>query len=204
MNFIAHKTKVFALSLLIFANYQSADAQRDAIYRMPAGTKIRLKMDAGISSKISSVNDTFTATVAKPIVVADVAILPFGAVIEGRVTKVSAADFGNRHGTLTVRFETIRFSDRVTRGIDAVLVSELSPPSGNAASLLSIFGGTAAGAVLGAASGSRKATLAGAGIGAGAGTAIAFLKKGRDVAIKTDEEFEIVLKNDVTLPTSDY
>ena len=44
----------------------------------------------------------------------------------------------------------------------------------------------------------------GAGIGAGAGSAVAFLKKGKDVQIRTDERFEIRLKGEVTLPANDY
>lgn len=204
MNFIAHKTKIFAFSFLIFAIYSTVDAQSDSIYRMPAGTKIRLRMDAGISSRISSANDTFTTTVAKAIVVDDVVVLPFGTVIEGRVINVSTADFGGRHGTMNVRFETIRFTERVKRDIEGSLVSELKPSSGRTSAILSIFGGTAAGAILGAVTGNRKGALAGAGIGAGAGTAVAFIRKGRDVAIKTDEEFEIELKREVTLPASDY
>jgi hypothetical protein len=204
MDFIAQKTKVFALLSLIFAISQSVDAQRDSIYRMPAGTKIRLSMDAGISSKISSVNDTFTTTVAKPILIDDVVILPFGTVIEGRVTKVSSADIGGKHGSMEIRLETIRFTETVKRTIDGVLVNELKPSSRTTASILSIFGGTAAGAVIGAVTGNRRGALAGAGIGAGAGIAVAFLKKGNDVSIKTDEEFEIELKSEVTLPASDY
>lgn len=204
MNFIAHKTKVFALLSLIFAISQSVDAQRDSIYRMPAGTKIRLRMDARISSKISAVNDTFTTTVARPIVVDNVVVLPFGTVIEGRVNAVSRSALGSKNGTMDVRFETIRFAGTITRKVDGVLVNELKPTSGSTAGILSILGGTAAGAVLGALTGRRKGALAGAGIGAGAGTAVAFLKKGRDVAIKTGEEFEIELKREVILPASDY
>lgn len=202
MNFIAQKAKVFAILSLIFAISESVDAQGDSIYRMPAGTKIRLRMDAGISSKISSVNDTFTTTVAKPILVDDVVVLPYGTVIEGRVTTVLSADFGNKNGTMDLQFETIRFNATATRRIEGVLVTELKPPSRSASSILSIVGGTAAGALLGAMTGNRKGAVAGAGIGAGAGTAVAFLKKGRDVAIKTDEEFEIELKREVTLPAS--
>ena len=204
MNFIAQKTKIFAILSLIFAASQSVDAQRDSIYRMPAGTKIRLRMDAGISSKISAVNDTFTTIVAKPIVVEGVVILPFGTVVEGRVTEVTGAGAGGKNGRLDVRFETIRFSEMLTRSINGLLVNELTPSPGNVANILAILGGTAAGALVGAAAGSRKGILVGAGIGAGAGGALTFLKKGREVSIRTDEEFEIELKREVTLPASDY
>lgn len=204
MNFIAQKTKIFAILFVIFANSYSVVGQSRSIYRLPAGTRIRLSMDAGISSKVSSVNDTFTTTVAKPITVENIIVLPSGTVVEGRVTAVSSAGYGGKNGRMDVRFETIRFSDRLKRSIEGVLVNELRPKSATTANLFSIFGGTAAGALIGAASGNKNGALAGAGIGAGAGTAVALLKKGKDVFIRTDEEFEIELKSEVTLPASDY
>lgn len=204
MNFIAQKTKIFAIPFLIFAFVNIAAAQSDLVHRLPIGTRIRLRMDAGISSRISSVNDTFTTTVAKPIVVDDVVVLPFGTVIEGRVTDVSSADVGGRNGQMNVRFETIRFSDRVSRQIEATLVPRLQPPSGRLTRIVSILGGTVVGLAIGAASGSKRGILIGATLGAGSGTAVAFLRKGKDVAIRTGEEFEIELKREVMLPATDY
>lgn len=204
MNFIARNTKVFAILLLFFANVSYASAQGGSIYRLPAGTRIRLQMDAGISSKISSVSDTFTATVARPIVVNDVVVLPSGTVIEGRVIEVAGADIGGKNGRLKLRFESMRFADDRKRVIDGILIQELRPRSDTAWKMITIFGGTAAGAAIGAIAGRGNGVLAGAGIGAGAGTAAAFLKKGKDVYIRTDEEFEIELKSEVTLPAREY
>jgi len=203
MSFIGRYTKVFAILFLFFANNYVASAQ-DSIYRLPAGTTIRLSMDAGISSKISSVNDTFTTTVIKPITVDNVVVLPYGTVIEGRVTGVSSGGPAGKIGRMELSFETIRFSDSVKRSIDGELVNELRPASSKLMTYAAIFGGAAAGALIGSASGTNTGILAGAGIGAGAGSAVAFLKKGKDVQIRTDERFEIRLKSEVTLPANDY
>ena len=202
MSFIGRYAKVFAILFLLFVNGYVASAQE--VYRLPAGTKIRLSMDAGISSRISSVNDTFTTTVVKPITVDNVVVLPYGAVIEGRVTGVSSAGPAGKKGQLEVSFETIRFSDSVKRSIDGELVNELRPASSKLMTYAAIFGGAAAGALIGSASGTNTGIFAGAGIGAGAGSAVAFLKKGKDVQIRTDEEFEIRLKREVTLPANEY
>lgn len=203
MDFIARCTKVFAIPLMLFVNFlsvDSANAQGDPIYRLPAGTKITLTIDAELSSKVASVNDTFTSTVAKAISVENVVVLPFGAVIEGRVVKVSSAGYGGKNGLMQVHFESIRFADNRSRMIDGSLVRELMPDSAAAANIFSIFGGTAAGALIGAASKTQSGALIGAGIGAGAGTAAALIKKGKDVRIRTEQEFEIELKSEVTLP----
>lgn len=203
MDFIARCTKVFAIPFLIFASLVSIDAQGDSVYRLPAGTRITLSMDTEINSKVASVNDTFTATVSKPITVENVVVLPFGTIIEGRVTEVSSAGLG-KNGRLQVRFETIRFPNNLKRTINGSLVQELKAPPSNATSIFSIVGGTAAGALIGAASKTQGGALIGAGIGAGAGTAVAFLRKGKDVQIRTEQEFQIELKTEVTLPASDY
>ena len=105
---------------------------------------------------------------------------------------------------MELTFETIRFSDSVKRSIDGVLVQELKPVSSKLMTYAAIFGGAAAGALIGSASGTNTGILAGAGIGAGAGSAVAFLKKGKDVHLRTDEQFEIRLKSEVTLPADDY
>ena len=179
-------------------------AQPDSIYRLPAGTKIRLSMDSGISSKVSAVNDTFTTTVSKPLSVRDSVVLPVGTVIEGRVTKVSSAASGGKNGRMQVRFETIRFADNRKRSIDAFLVNDLKAASSRTTDLFTVFGGTALGAIFGAVSKVDNGALIGAGIGAGTGTGMAVLRKGKDVFIRTKQEFEIELKSEVTLPASDY
>lgn len=204
MNFFARVAKVFAVLFLFFVNFSALNAQPDSIYRLPAGTKIMLSMDAGISSKVSAVNDTFTTTVSKPLSVRNSVVLPAGTVIEGRVTRVSSAASGGRNGLMQVRFETIRFDNDQKRAIDGLLVNELKAASSRTSDLLTVFGGTALGAIFGAVSKIENGTLIGAGIGAGAGTGVAVLRKGKEVYIRTNEEFEIELKSEVTLPVRDY
>ncbi|MGL5890438.1 MAG: hypothetical protein ACRC3B_11165, partial [Bacteroidia bacterium] len=70
----------------------------------------------------------------------------------------------------------------------------------NTFSAISILGGTAVGAILGSAAGKAKGAGIGAGVGAGVGTTATFLKKGREARIKANQEFEIVLNKEVTVP----
>ena len=195
----------FTFSLvLLFALADYVMAQPDSIYRLPAGTRIKLKMDAEINSKVSSINDTFIARISEPVLNRESVVLPVGTIVEGRVVAVSPAAYRGRNGHLELRFETIRFGDEVERAILGELVNPLDKPANGKATGLTILGGTAIGGAIGAASGEGTNALLGAGIGAGAGTAIAFLRKGKQARIRTGEEFEIVLKRDVTLPVSDF
>ena len=204
MNFFVGKAAIAAAAFMIFVNCFSVTAQVDSIYRLPAGTRILLKMDTGIDSKVSSVNDTFTAVVAKAVVVRETVVLPAGAVIEGRVSSVSRAASGGKDGKLDVVFETLRISKETRRSIDGALVKRLEADSSQTVTFLSVIGGAAIGALIGAVSKTSRGTAIGAGIGAGAGTAVALLRKGKNVGIKGSEEFEIELKKEVLLPVLDY
>lgn len=195
-------TKIFASIFLLFSVLASTKAQ--SIYELVAGTKIRVQMDNEINSEVSSVGDTFTTTVAEPVVVRNTVVLPAGTVIEGRVTKVTRAEVGGKKGEMEVKFETIRFTDGVKRDIEGMLVNDLKAESSPKIGILSVIAGTAFGALIGAVSKADNGALIGAGVGVGAGTSVALLQKGKDVRIKSDEKFEIKLTKNVTLPVKDF
>lgn len=198
-------TKVFAFFSLFFAAFVSASAQIDSsIYQIPSGTKIRVRMDNEINSRVSSADDTFIVKISEPLKIRESVVLPVGTVIEGRVVKVSRASAGGRNGSLEVSFETLRLENGETRKIEGVPVGKLKIESSPTANVLTIGGAAALGGIVGAVSKANNGALIGAGIGAGAGTAVAFLRKGRDVKIETDEEFEIELTKNVDLPPRDY
>jgi len=200
------KTEIFAFFLLFFASFISIEAQANSgNYQLQAGTLIRVQMDNEINSRIASVNDTFTATIAAPVTVRESVVLPIGTIIEGRVTKVIRASSGGKNGSLEVSFETMRLTNGVKQEIEGTLVSRLKAESlSPATSVLTVLGGTAVGGIVGAISKAQNGALIGAGIGAGAGTGVVFLRKGRDVSIKADEEFEIRLTKNIVLPVEDF
>lgn len=205
MNFWLIGTKIFALIFFLFVSPTATSAQTNSIYQLSAGTIFRLAMDNEISSKVARVNDTFTATIAAPLIKREKIVLPIGTIIEGRVTKVRRASFGGRGGILEISFQTIRFADGTKRTIEGVLVSELKTNSGAAANALTILGGTAIGGIVGAAAAkSGGGALIGAGIGAGAGMSVSLFRKGGDVSIRADEQFEIKLTKAVNLPVPDF
>ncbi len=203
MYFRRRTTKIFAFLFLFFASFLTLKSQ-DSIYQLEAGIKIRVSMDNEINSEVAGVNDTFTTKIAEPVRVRETIVLPVGTVIEGRVTKVERAAGGGKGGSLSVRFETIRFENGEKREIEGVLVNELKVLRSQKTSILAVIGGTAIGALIGAVSKTENGALIGAGIGAGAGIGVAMLRKGKNVRIKTDEKFEIELKKQVTLPVQDY
>ncbi len=205
MNFWRLTTKIFAYFLLFFVNFISANAQTDAsIYQLQRGTKIRVKMDNGINSKVSSEKDTFTTMIVEPVTNKQVVLLPLGTIIEGKITEVERASMNGKQGKLIVSFNMLQLPNGEKRKIEGILNDELTAESTKTENILTIIGGTTLGTILGAASKANNGALIGAGIGLGAGTGIVFLKKGKEVGIKSNEEFEIKLTKDVTLPIEDY
>ncbi len=206
MNLRFMKTEIFAFFLLFFASFISIEAQPDSsIYQLQAGTLIRVQMDNEINSRVASVNDTFTATIAAPVTMRESVVLPIGTIVEGRITKVKRASSSGKNGVLEVSFETMRWANGAKQEIEGVLVNRLKAESVSpTANALTILGGTAIGGIIGAVSKVESGALIGAGIGAGAGTSVVFLRKGKDVSIKADEVFEVRLTKNIVLPVEDF
>ena len=199
--------KVFALAfILIFAIsfplWAQTRTESDSIYRIPAGTRIRLRMQGEIGSKFSSVNDTFLARVAVPVVIRDVTVLPAGTLVEGRITEASPAGIGSQNGRIDIRMETLKFSAQTNRAIDGVLIDPLAAK--RSGRWLPVIGGSLLGAAVGFAVGSAPGAAIGAGVGGGIGAGAGYSRKGNDIRLKEDDLFEIELKKEVVLPVLDY
>jgi hypothetical protein len=205
MYFWSLTTKVFAFFLLFFVNFVSTGAQTEPdIYQLQTGTKIRVRMDNGISSEFSSQKDTFTVVIVEPVISKNLVLLPLGTVIEGNITEVKRAALSGKQGKLTISFDSLKLPNGEKRQIEGVLNEEFAKESTKTSNILAIIGGTAFGTIVGAASREKSGALIGAGIGLGAGMGITFLRKGKEVSIKSSEEFEIRLTKNVTLPLEDY
>jgi hypothetical protein len=203
MKSFAGSRETAVLILLLFANSLFSYGQSDSIYRLPEGTRITVKLDLDLSSKVASANDTFLASVAKPVINRERVVMPEGTVIEGRVVEVERAGAGSKDGELEVVFETLRIAGQ-TRRIEGVPVSPIESRSSNLFSILSVLGGAVVGTAVGSASNASSGAAIGAAVGAGAGTGIALIKKGKEAKIRKGQEFEIELKREVTLPVLDY
>lgn len=203
MNIWRIATKIFALFFLFFVNSVLINAQ-PSIYELPAGTRIRVKMDNEINSKISSVNDTFTTVISEPVKVRETVVLPIGVIIDGRIIGVKRASRGKKNGSLSLSFEMLRFESGERREISGNLVKELTAKTSSTKDILTVLGSTAIGAIFGGVVKSGSGAAIGAAVGAGAGAGTVFLQNGKDVTIKAKEEFEIELTKTVILPVRDY
>ena len=197
-------TKVFAVTTLIFLSSISATAQPEPVNVLPVGTRLRVRMDTEVNSKVASAGDTFLVRTVEAVRNRGVMVLPKGAVIEARITAARRAALGGTDGAMEIRYERLRITREETIPLNARLAKPLKKGSRTIFNVLAIGGMTAAGALLGITTDTSKGVALGALIGAGAGTGTVLIRSGEDVRIKTDEEFEIELTKELVLPTSDY
>ncbi|MGQ0541556.1 MAG: hypothetical protein ACT4O9_06870 [Blastocatellia bacterium] len=204
MNFVVPAAKVFAVLSLIFVNSILISGQSDSIYRLKKGTRIRLAMTEAINSSFSTKNDTFTARLSRPIMNDNVVVVPVGTVLNGSVESSRKAGTGGRNGKIELRFRSILLDEDYRVQIDGRLTDLFKKRPRNRLGIAAILGGAGAGAIIGSVSGINNGALIGAGIGTAAGTGGSLLMTGKNVGFKKDEELEIELKEDVTLPVRDY
>jgi hypothetical protein len=196
----------FTIFSILFFAVTAHSQTSGSIYTLQKGTKIRVRMDNEINSKVSSINDTFTTTISAPVIVREIEVLPVGTVIEGRIVRVKNASIGKQSGFFEIKFETLLLPQGVKRQIDGSLVpAEASAArtvqTANAAMLA---GGTGIGALVGSIFGKTKGALVGAAVGLGIGTGVVWLQKGKEARIKAGEEISISLNREVNLPPEDY
>ncbi len=185
--------------------------RQDNFSTVPAGTLISMRMDISLNSRTSRAGDKFTATVTIPVYVDGKAVIPAGAIIEGRVTEVTPAKRMSRSGTIAVEFDDLVFPNGSGMQISGSLTaadpkdrgriddeSRVSGDKGNQ-SVVFIGGGAAVGAVLGGIAGGGKGAAAGGAAGAGAGIAAVLLSKGAEAEVRSGSQFGIKLNQSLSI-----
>lgn len=136
---------------------------------IPAHTRLRVRLDQDLGSKISQPGETFTATVADDVVVNGQTVIPRGSHAEGTV--IDAKSLGRFKGgaLLELRLERVH----TPSGSYAVATSTMDRVEKGKGTRTAKFagGGGAFGAIIGGLAGGGKGALIGGLAGAGAGTA---------------------------------
>lgn len=151
---------------------------------IPAGTRIRVRLDEDLGSKISQPGQAFQATVADDVVVDGQTVIPRGARAEGTV--IDAKSLGHFKGgaLLELRLERVR-----TRwGSYPVATSTMERAEKGKGKRTALFagGGGAFGAIVGGLAGGGKGALIGGLAGAGAGSAGSAMTGNREIFLPTE------------------
>jgi len=170
---------------------------------VPSGTAMAVRLDQTLSTDANNVGDSFTATVADPVIAGDGTVLiPSGATVRGRVTAVSESGHVGETAVIKLAFEAVSFGGK-SFPLEATVI-EANPERRNRRSTgeqaARVAAGAAAGAILGQIFGrNTESTVKGAVIGAAAGTAIALGTSDVDAVIPSGSRMVIRLDTPVQM-----
>ena len=200
-------------SVLVLGLFFTGDllAQRVSV---PAGTVVDLRMETGLNSGISRVNDTFSATVTRSVWIDGSIAIPRDTKVEGRVSMVQPAARASKSGVIAVTFTQLNIDGKrypINGELTSLRESErrqildqegvVQGSSSTGRNTVFIGGGAGAGAAIGAIAGGGKGAGIGALAGGGLGILGALLSNGAeaDVPAGSDAAMELTRPFAVTV-----
>ncbi len=164
---------------------------------IPAGTRIRVQLGQTLGTKESQVGETFSATVADPVVVNGLTVIPAGASASGTVTDVKKLGHFMGNAQLAVRLDSIS-ANGATYPVRTSTVERFEKGKGKRTALMT-GGGAGVGALLGGLFGGGKGALIGGAIGAGAGGSGSAFTGNQDLVLPAESLLTFRLESDVTV-----
>ncbi len=178
---------------------------------VPAGTALMVKLETTLATFSSKVGDPFQASLDKPIVVDGKTLLPAGARVEGRVTKVAEPRRISGKPTIGILAEAVIMPTGERYFLDATLVDtnigqgtdvnqegQFKGSGHDRRDQLETGGGAAGGMLVGGLVGGPPGILIGGAIGAGATTAH-WLSKHRSATLPAGTELTLELNRPLAL-----
>lgn len=164
---------------------------------IPAGTTMVVRLGETLSSKQNQAGDSFSGTLARPVVVGGRTVIEQGA--RARGTVVDSKGMGHFKGgaLLAVRLTSVDINGREHSIQTAAVEREVKGKGKRSAGF--IGGGAGAGALIGALAGGGKGAAIGALAGAGAGTAGAAYTGNKDVVMPAESALSFRLTRAVEL-----
>jgi hypothetical protein len=160
--------------------------------RIPAGTRVPVRLNSAISSGTAHAGERWTGTVAQNVIVNGQTVARRGDEAAGKVTYVKPSGRLHEPGRLTLRLTSIA-GESVASGPHGIVGK--SHKKGN---IEKIGGGTAAGALIGGLAGGGKGAAIGAVAGAGAGTGVAAATGKEEAALPAESVVTFTISSGAT------
>ncbi len=164
---------------------------------LPAGTRIRVRLDQDLGSKISRPGDSFTATVADPVVVNGQTVIPRDARAVGAV--IDARPLGRFKGgaLLEVRLERVH-TQWGSYPVASSTIDRVEKGKGKRSAILT-GGGGALGAIIGGLAGGGRGVAIGALAGGGAGAAGSAFTGNKEIFLPAETLLTFRLEHSVSI-----
>jgi hypothetical protein len=162
---------------------------------VPAGTVITVRLGQTVGSKLSSPGETFTATVASPVVVEGKTAIATGASATGTV--VDAKPLGRFKGGASLQLRLTSISIGGTeQAVSTSAVVRTATGKGKRTAVLA-GGGAALGALIGGLAGGGKGAGIGALAGGGAGAGGAAFTGNKDIVLPAESALSFKLEQSI-------
>jgi hypothetical protein len=163
---------------------QPATPPPPAVVEIPAGTRVRVRLDEAVGSRISQPGQAFSATVADDVLVDGQTAIPRHS--RARGTVLAAKPLGHVAGraVLELRLDRITVASGTYPVATSTMERTLKGKGGRTAKFAG--GGGAFGALVGGLAGGGKGALIGALAGAGAGTAGSAVTGNKEVVLPAE------------------
>ena len=168
---------------------------------LAAGTSVMVRLDHTLTTSANRSGETFSATLANPVIVGEKTVLPAGTPFQGQVLYAKPSGRLKGRGSLSVSLNSFELNG--TRyPISTGSVTRVSG-SHKKRNLLWIGGSSGAGALIGGLVGGGKGALIGTGAGAGGGTAGAALTGRKHAVMRAESALRFSLRAPVSLKAKD-
>ena len=171
---------------------------------VPAGTALMVRLDTTLATFSNKAGDPFRASVSQPVVINGQTVIPAGAVVEGRVTKVSEPRRFSGKPTIGILPEAMilpsgeryyldaTLTDTNIQGSDVSREGQFKGSGHDRRDTIEQGGGTAAGMLVGGLIGGPPGILVG-GIVGGGGTTAHWLAKHRSATLPAGTQLTLEL-----------
>jgi hypothetical protein len=180
---------------------------------VPAGTALMVRLDTTLATFSNKAGDPFRGSISQPVVINGQTIIPAGATVEGRVTKVSEPRRISGKPTIGILPEAVimpngeryyldaTLTDTSIKGTDVSSEGQFKGSAHDRRDTLEQGGGTAGGMLIGGLAGGPAGVLVGGLIGAGATTGH-WLAKHRSATLPAGTELTLELNRPLTMNAS--
>jgi hypothetical protein len=166
--------------------------------RIPEGTTFTIVLTDPISTAKNKAGDTFTGSLAGPIVVNGETVVDKGATVRGRVVEAEGSGRVKGTASIVLTLTSIVAGEKAYPIATQPFAADAETSRKRDAGL--IGGAAGVGAAIGALAGGKGGAAKGALIGGAAGTGAVLATKGREVEFDSESKLTFALQKDVSIP----